>query len=73
MDNRILKYALKFEGCGSSAVSLAPCIHKFKKCIELSDSAAPSLLCGWSGGLEWSPGCAVFDASGPLRSISLWS
>ena len=32
---------------------------------------APSLLCGWSDGLEWSPGCAASDASGPLCSISL--
>src|SRR6218665_1228146 len=34
---------------------------------------APSLLCGWSDGLEWSPGFAAPDASGPLCSISLWS
>src|SRR6218665_2297745 len=33
---------------------------------------APCLLCGWFDGLEWSPGYAVFDASGPLCSISLW-
>jgi len=31
-----------------------------------------SLLCGWSDGLEWSPGCAVSDASGPLCSIPIW-
>jgi len=33
---------------------------------------APHLLCGWSDGLEWSPGCAASDASGPLCSIPLW-
>jgi len=33
---------------------------------------APSLLCGWSDVLEWSPGCAASDASGPLCSIPLW-
>ena len=27
---------------------------------------APSLLCGWSDGLEWSPGCGTSDASVPL-------
>src|SRR6218665_3042671 len=32
---------------------------------------APSLLCGWSDGPEWSPGCAAFDASSPLGSFSL--
>ena len=30
---------------------------------------APNLLCGWSDGLEWSPSCAVSDASGPLCSF----
>src|SRR6218665_1435761 len=30
---------------------------------------APSLLCGWSDGLEWSPGCAAFDASSLLGSF----
>ena len=34
---------------------------------------APSLLCGWSDGLEWSTGCAAFDASSPLSSFSLLS
>src|SRR6218665_468659 len=33
---------------------------------------APRLLCGWSDGLEWSPGCAASDASSPLCSIPLW-
>src|SRR6218665_739500 len=32
---------------------------------------APSLLCGWSDGLEWSTGCAASDASSPLGSFSL--
>src|SRR6218665_3372644 len=32
---------------------------------------APSLLCGWSDSLEWSPYCAASDASGPLCSLSL--
>src|SRR6218665_3327755 len=32
---------------------------------------APSLLCGWSDGLEWSTSCAASDASGPLGSFSL--
>src|SRR6218665_191858 len=32
---------------------------------------APSFLCGWSDGLEWSPGCAASDASSPLCSFSL--
>jgi len=32
---------------------------------------APSLLCGWSDGLEWSTGCAASDASDPLCSFSL--
>src|SRR6218665_192375 len=27
---------------------------------------APSLLCGWSDGLEWSTGCAASGASSPL-------
>src|SRR6218665_2367599 len=36
------------------------------------DPTAPRLLCGWPGGLEWSCGCAVSDASGPLCSIPLW-
>jgi len=36
---------------------------------DLSDSTR--FLCGWSNGFEWSPGCAAFDASGPLYSISL--
>jgi len=26
----------------------------------------------WSDGLEWSPGCAVSDASGLLCSIPFW-
>src|SRR6218665_514923 len=33
---------------------------------------SPSLLCSWSDGWEWSPGCASFDASSPehvLRKI----
>ena len=33
---------------------------------------APRLLCGWSDGLEWSPGCAASDASGLLGYIPLW-
>ena len=33
---------------------------------------APRLLCGWADGVEWSPGCAASDASGPLCSIPLW-
>src|SRR6218665_3403113 len=32
---------------------------------------APSLLCGWFDGLEWSTGCAASDASSPLGSFSL--
>src|SRR6218665_3936053 len=32
---------------------------------------AQSLLCGWSDGLEWSTGCAAYDASSPLGSFSL--
>src|SRR6218665_2883795 len=32
---------------------------------------APSFLCGWSDGLEWSTGCAASDASGPLGSFYL--
>src|SRR6218665_2428521 len=31
---------------------------------------APSLLCGWSDGLEWSTGCAASGASSPLGSFS---
>src|SRR6218665_140716 len=32
---------------------------------------APSLLCGWSDGLEWSPRCAASYATDPLCSLSL--
>src|SRR6218665_3429427 len=31
----------------------------------------PSLLCGWSDGLEWSNSCAASGASSPLGSFSL--
>src|SRR6218665_2750991 len=32
---------------------------------------APSLLCGWSDGLEWSPGCVASDASSPTGTFPL--
>lgn len=33
---------------------------------------SPSLLCGWSDGLEQSPGCTTTDASEPICSIPIW-
>jgi len=32
----------------------------------------PHLLCGWSDGLVFSPGCTALDASGLLSSVFLW-
>ena len=33
---------------------------------------ASRLICVWSNGLEFSPGCAALDASGLLSSVFLW-
>src|SRR6218665_4127564 len=76
MFSRILlnEYCVVLYYCAAPAYLIALCCAGGVTSPPCTDCypTAPLLLCGWSDGLEWSPGCAASDASDPLCSIPLW-